>query len=57
MDEIEREAIRAEGRDPDDPAVVTAIDFARWTLSLHVGAQTLATNPHDFLWIVSRRWV
>jgi hypothetical protein len=34
VDEIEREAIRAEGLDPDDPVVVTAIDFARWELSL-----------------------
>ena len=29
MDETEREAIRAEGLDPDDPAVVTAIDLVR----------------------------
>ncbi len=29
MDETEREAIRAEGFDPDDPGVVTAIDFVR----------------------------
>jgi hypothetical protein len=29
MDEIEREAIRAEGLDPDYPVVVTAIDFVR----------------------------
>jgi hypothetical protein len=27
MDEIEREAIRAEGHDPDDPGVVIAIDL------------------------------
>ena len=30
----EREAIRAEGLDPDDPAVVTAIDLVRWELSM-----------------------
>jgi hypothetical protein len=29
MDDVEPEAIRAEGLDPDDPAVVTAIDFVR----------------------------
>lgn len=34
MDEIERAAVRAEGLDPDDPVVVTAIDFVRWRLSL-----------------------
>ncbi len=34
MDETEREAIRAEGPDRDDPAVVTAIDFVRWELSM-----------------------
>jgi hypothetical protein len=27
MDDIEREAIRAEGLDPDDPGVVMAIDL------------------------------
>jgi hypothetical protein len=37
MDEIEREAIRAEGLDPDDPAVVMAIDLVRWELLLHFG--------------------
>jgi hypothetical protein len=34
MDNIEREAIRAEGLDPDDQAVVTAIDLVRWELSM-----------------------
>ena len=34
MDEIEREAIRDEGYDPDDPAVVKATDFVRWELSI-----------------------
>jgi len=34
MDDIEREAIRAEGLDPDDPAVIAAIDLVRWELSL-----------------------
>jgi hypothetical protein len=29
MDDIEREANRAEGLDPDDLAVVAAIDFVR----------------------------
>lgn len=30
MDDDERQALRAEGLDPDDPAVVATIDFARW---------------------------
>jgi hypothetical protein len=34
MDDDEREALRAEGLDPDDPAVVAAIDLVRWELSL-----------------------
>jgi hypothetical protein len=34
MDDIEREAIRSEGLDPHDPAVVTAIDLVRWDLSM-----------------------
>jgi hypothetical protein len=34
MDDDEREAIRAEGLDPDDPAVRRAIDFVRWELEL-----------------------
>jgi hypothetical protein len=37
MDDIEREAIRAEGLAPDDPAVVTAIDLVRWELSMLKG--------------------
>jgi len=34
MDDDEREAIRAEGRGPDDPAVQAAIDPVRWELNL-----------------------
>jgi len=34
MDDIEREAIRVEVLDPDDPVIVTAIDFVRWELSM-----------------------
>ena len=30
----EAEAVRAEGLDPDDPAVIAAIDLVRWELSL-----------------------
>jgi hypothetical protein len=29
-----RQALRAEGLDPDDPAVIAAIDLVRWELSL-----------------------
>jgi hypothetical protein len=34
MDDDEREAIRAEGLDPDDPAVAAALDLVRWELQL-----------------------
>jgi hypothetical protein len=34
MDEIERAAIRDEGYDPDDPAIIAAIDRVRWELSM-----------------------
>ena len=34
VDDDEREALRAEGLDPDDPAVIAAIDLVRWELSL-----------------------
>ncbi|MGD1172155.1 hypothetical protein [Mycobacterium seoulense] len=34
MDEVKREVIRAEGFDPDDPAVLTATDLVRWDLSV-----------------------
>jgi hypothetical protein len=33
-DTYERQALRAEGLNPDDPAVVAAIDLVRWELSL-----------------------
>jgi hypothetical protein len=32
------QALRAEGYDPDDPAVVAAIDMVRWELSLLPGS-------------------
>jgi hypothetical protein len=34
MDDEERQELEAEGLDPDDPAVVAAIDPVRWELSL-----------------------
>jgi hypothetical protein len=34
VDDEERQALRPEGREPDDPAVVAAIDPVRWELSL-----------------------
>ena len=34
MDDEDAQALRAEGLDPDDPAVVAAIDLVRWELSL-----------------------
>jgi hypothetical protein len=49
MDETEREAIRADGLDPDDPEVVTAIDFVRWELSVlgSVNRSPPKTKPLD----------
>jgi len=35
MDDIERETIRAEGLDPNNPAVVEALEQARRELALH----------------------
>jgi hypothetical protein len=32
---VEAEAIRAEGLDPDDPAVRAALDLVRWELERH----------------------
>jgi hypothetical protein len=40
VDAEEAEAVRAEGLDPNDPAVIAAIDLVRWELSL-------ATRPPD----------
>lgn len=34
MDDVERIALREEGLDPDDLAVITAIDLVRWELAL-----------------------
>jgi hypothetical protein len=34
VDDDERKAIRAEGLDPDDPAVPAALDLVRWELEL-----------------------
>jgi hypothetical protein len=34
VDDDERQALRDEGLDPDDPAVIAAIDLVRWELSL-----------------------
>ena len=36
MDDDEREAIRADGLDPDDPTARTALDLVRWELELLV---------------------
>ena len=38
VDDDERLALRAEGLDPDDPAVIAAIDLVRWELSWLRGA-------------------
>lgn len=34
VDDVEREALRAEGLGPTDPAVIAATDFVVWELSL-----------------------
>jgi hypothetical protein len=34
VDDDERQASPAEGLDPDDPAVIAAIDLVRWELSV-----------------------
>jgi hypothetical protein len=45
MDDVEREALRAEGLDPDDLAVAAAIDLVRWELSLCLPMST--EKPRD----------
>jgi hypothetical protein len=39
VDDEDAQALRVEGFDPDDPAVVAAIDLVRWELSLLLGFQ------------------
>jgi hypothetical protein len=34
VDDEERQALHDDGLDPDDPAVIAAIDLVRWELSL-----------------------
>jgi len=34
VDDEERRILRIEGLNPDDPAVIAAIDLVRWELSL-----------------------
>ena len=34
VDDDKRQALRAEGLDPDDPAGIAVIDVVRWELSL-----------------------
>jgi predicted nucleic acid-binding protein len=43
VDDDERQALRAEGLDPDDPAVIAVIDLVRWELSL--GTLSHCTRP------------
>ena len=50
MDETEREAIRVERLDPDDPAVVTAIDCVRWQLSLYFDDQDTGASNFWPIW-------
>jgi uncharacterized protein YegP (UPF0339 family) len=46
MDDDECQALRAEGLDPDDPAVIAALDLVRWELSLGA-APTAATAANS----------
>jgi hypothetical protein len=45
MDDEDREALRAEGLEPDDPAVVMALNVVRWELSLLAGTKTPPDLP------------
>jgi hypothetical protein len=36
VDDDKRQALQAEGLNPDDPAVIAAIDLVRWELSLGI---------------------
>jgi hypothetical protein len=57
MDEIEREAIRAEDLDHDDPALVCAIDMVRWELSMDGGdLDDAGDDAHDLPDCGFRRW-
>ena len=47
MDDIEREAMKADGWDPDDPRVVAAIDLVRWELSLMARAASDEDRSED----------
>jgi hypothetical protein len=55
MDDDEREAIRAEGLDPDDPAIRAALDLVAgsWNYSSRQRA-TRMTTGHDS-WLASIR--
>jgi hypothetical protein len=50
----ERQALQAEGLDPDNPAVITAIDLVRWELSLGTGVT--APVPWESSSFQPRRW-
>jgi hypothetical protein len=39
VDDEDAQALRAEGFDPENPAVVAEIDMVRWELSLLLGFQ------------------
>jgi hypothetical protein len=45
MDDVDREAIRAEGLDPDDPVIMRAIDLVRWELPLYFGDEDTSDHP------------
>lgn len=45
MDDIERAAIMAEGSDPDDPAVIAALDRVRAVLA-ELGRHTDSISTH-----------
>ena len=48
VDDEDPQAVRAEGYDPDDPAVVAAIDIVRWELSLLATVTASSCRPRSF---------
>ena len=47
MDDDDRRALRAEGLDPDDPAVIAVIDLVRWELSMAAVTPALLRGRSD----------
>jgi hypothetical protein len=50
VDDEERAARLAEGLDPDDPAVIAAIDLVRWELSLYLHPRPALPLSRSLQW-------